>query len=150
MKAPAKFILALGFVILALALVLFTDSRRVQKSVTALDATVNRDCAPWDGAAFTVSIPYDQGSTITISIWRAPDFDLPTTYTFPDETGQVGQAYILWELDPLMPLHGEVSFQRVREGQPVEGRFSLTSEGGEQFQGSFVAAWEGRTVFCGL
>jgi hypothetical protein len=137
-------------IVLALGLALFTYSRRAQKPVMVFNATINRDCAPWDGAAFSVSMAYDQESIITVSIWRSPDFDLPSRYTFPDETGQVGQAYILWKLDQSVPLQGEISFQRVREGLPVEGRFSLTSESGEQFQGSFVAVWEDRTVFCGL
>src|SRR5512145_1801665 len=108
MKPLTRFILALGFIVLALGLALFTYSRRAQQPVQVFSATVNRDCAPWDGAAFTVSILYDQKSTITISIWQSPDFDLPATYLFPDETGRVGQAYILWEIDPLIPLHGEV------------------------------------------
>ena len=130
-------------------IVLFTFYMRSQELEQAFPATINRDCAPWDGAAFTVSIPYDSVSNITVSIWQSPDIKFPSTFSLPDETGQVGHAYILSELGPLIPLNGEVSFQHVSEGTPVEGRFSLTSERGDAFDGKFVAEWEGQIVYCG-
>lgn len=55
---------------------------------------------------------------------------------------QIGNAYILPELGPYTPLSGEVWFQRVEEGMPIEGRFSFTSERGEAYEGGFIAEWE--------
>jgi hypothetical protein len=101
------------------------------------------------GAAFTVLIPYDSTITISLSIWQSPDIKLPVTFTFPDETGQIGSAYILTELDPLQELGGKVSFLRVQEGIPVEGEFNFTTESGEQFNGSFKAEWGSQVAYCG-
>lgn len=112
-------------------------------------ATVNRDCAPWDGAAFTFMVQYDPATIIYISIWRSPDIKFPATFSFPKKTGQVGNAYILPEPGPYTLLSGEVSFQRVQEGMPLEGRFRLTSARGEIYEGTFTAEWGDQIVYCG-
>lgn len=112
-------------------------------------ATINRDCAPWDGSAFTLSIPTEDGTIIHISIWQSPDIKLPVSFSFPDETGQIGAAYILPELHPLQQFSGEVSFKRVEEGIPVEGVFNLETESGKQFKGRFKAEWGNELVYCG-
>ena len=112
-------------------------------------ATINRDCAPWDGAAFTVSIPYDSKSKVTISIWQSPDIKLPFTFSFPDETRQIGFAYILPELDPLEELTGKVTFWRVEQDVPVEGEFDFMTQRGKHFKGKFKAEWGNQIVMCG-
>ena len=122
---------------------------RDQAPAQTLQATINRDCAPWDGAAFTVSVPMKDGTIIYISIWQSPDIKLPARFSIPDETGQIGFAYILPELDPLQQLSGEVSFRRVEEGIPVEGEFDFTTESGKQFTGKFKAEWGNVTAMCG-
>ena len=147
MKSRTLFYMAIGFLILGIAW--FIYSSRSQEPVQVFPATINRDCAPWDGAAFTVLIPYDSTITISLSIWQLPDIKLPVTFTFPDETGQIGSAYILTELDHLQELDGEVSFTRVEEGIPVEGEFNLTNESGKQFKGRFEAEWGNQVVYCG-
>ena len=139
--------MAIGLVILGIAL--FTFLMRNQEPVQTLPAAVNRDCAPWDGAAFTVIIRYDAVTTITISIWKSPDFKFPSTFSLPDEAGQVGHAYVLSDVGSLVELNGDVSFQRVEEGMPLEGRLSFTSERGGQFMGRFVAEWGSQIVMCG-
>jgi hypothetical protein len=144
---------AFYFVIVTLALAagsiwLLFSTRDVQ-SRTVFRATVTRDCAPWDGAAFTISIPYDRTTTVTISIWQSPDILFPAAFSFPDETGRVGFAYSLAELDPLQPLAGRVSFTRVDRSFPVEGEFDLHTETGGQFQGKFIADWGNTYAMCG-
>ncbi len=131
--------------VIAWAILAATD----QTATQVFPATINRDCAPWDGAAFTVSIRYDSTTTITISIWKSPEISFPSTFSFPDETGQVGYAYILPELDPLLQLSGDVFFQRVDGESPVEGKFDLHTEAGQQFKGQFKAAWGNEIVYCG-
>ena len=88
MKSQKMLVLAVGLLILGLAL--FTFFARDEASLPMFSATVHRDCAPWDGVAFTVSIPYHSESVITISIWKSPDIKFPTTFSLPDEAGQVG------------------------------------------------------------
>ncbi|HXQ35220.1 MAG TPA: hypothetical protein VN843_14485, partial [Anaerolineales bacterium] len=102
-----------------------------------------------DGAAFTVAIPANDGIIIHVSIWPSPDIKLPVTFLFPDETGQVGFAYILPERDPLQELSGEISFTRVQDGIPVEGEFNFINESGKQFIGKFKAEWGNEVVYCG-
>ena len=147
MKSRILLYLATGFLIFGNALFIYAS--RNQEPVPIFPATINRDCAPWDGAAFTLLIPYDSITTISISIWQSPNIKLPVTFSFPDETGQIGFAYIWPELDPLQQLSGEVSFWRVEEGIPVEGEFSFTTESGQQFKGSFTAEWGNEVVYCG-
>jgi hypothetical protein len=126
-----------------------TPTFRLLHRPGTLAATVNRDCAPWDGSAFTISIHYDPTTTITISIWQSTDINIPTTFTFPDATGQIGYTYILPELDPLQQLSGTIFFWRVEEGSPVEGRFEFVTEAGQQFEGQFKAEWDEQIAMCG-
>ena len=99
-------------------------------------ATTNHDCAPWDGAAFTMSFRYDSITTIAISIWQPPSFTFPVPFSFPDETIRVGIAHSLPELDPLEELTGTVAFRRVEEGIPAEGEFNFMTENGKNSKGS--------------
>ena len=149
MKSQTQFFIAIGLLILVLGIASFTFSTRNQQPVQVFPATINRDCAPWDGAAFTVSIPYDSGSVINISIWQSPDIKFPSTFSFPDETGQIGFAYTLPELDPLEELTGKVTFWRVEQDVPVEGEFNFMTQRGKQFNGKFKAEWGNEVVYCG-
>lgn len=147
LKSRTLFFIAIGLLILGIAI--FTFSTRNQEPAQIFPATINRDCAPWDGSAFTLSFRYDPLTTITISIWQSPSFAFPVTFSFPDETMQVGVAYSLPELDPLEQLTGNVTFRRVETGIPVEGEFDFTTESGKQFKGQFEAEWGNEIVMCG-
>lgn len=149
MKSRTQFFVVIGLLIVIFSITWISLSTRNQEPTQVFPATINRDCAPWDGAAFTVSIPYDSTSTITISIWQSPDIKLPITFSFPDETGQIGFAYILPELDPLQQLSGKVLFRRVDSESPVEGEFNFMTESGERFKGKFEAQWGNEIVYCG-
>lgn len=144
-----QFLIVVGLIILVLSIAWYTFSMRNLEPAQAFPATINRDCAPWDGAAFTLSIPTEDGIIIHVSIWQSPAIKLPVTFSFPDETGQIGFAYILPELDPLQQLSGEIFFWRVEEGIPVEGEFNFTTESGKEFKGSFKAEWGDQVVYCG-
>ena len=89
------------------------------------------------------------GPTLDLSIWQSPEIFLPTTMTFPDQTGQVGNALLVPLFGMPEQLTGEIRFQNVRQDIPVEGRFSLKSASGEQFEGTFVAEWDDEIVLCG-
>ena len=149
MKSRTRFFIAIGLIILVLGIAWYTFSTRNLQPVQVFTATINRDCAPWDGSAFTVSIPYDSGSVINISIWQSPDIKLPVTFSLPDETGQVGNAVYLSASGEYEQLSGKVLFHRVGEEMPVEGDFTFTSERGEQFKGRFVAEWGNLIAMCG-
>ena len=135
------------FIVLGIAL--FTFFTREDEPARLFPATVNRDCAPWDGAAFTVSIQYDPGRTIIISIWKSPDIPLRSTFSFPDDSGQVGNAYLAPALGQYMVLEGEVSLQGVDGDKPIEGGFRFSSERGDLFEGLFRAEWEDKVILCG-
>ena len=120
-----------------------------QGPVQIFPATVKRDCAPWDGAAFTLSIHYDQDSVIDISIWRSPDIHGPIKFSFPDSTHSIGAAMLLQQAGAPEELTGSVHFQGVDEGIPVDGEFSLTMESGRQIEGKFIAIWANEIVACG-
>ena len=144
MKPRTQFLITIGLVILILGITWYSFSTRDLEPAQVFPATINRDCAPWDGSAFTVSVPVD-GEIINISIWQSPDISLPVTFSVPDDTGQIGFAYI----HPDNQLSGEVFFLRVDEARPVEGEFSLNDESGRQFNGKFKAEWGNVTAMCG-
>ncbi|HLA08262.1 MAG TPA: hypothetical protein VJ022_12500 [Anaerolineales bacterium] len=149
MKTRSRFFQGIGLLILLISIALFTFSARDQSRAQVFPATINRDCAPWDGSAFTVSIRYDPITTIIVSIWQSPDINIPTTFTFPDDSGQVGFAYILPELDPLQQLTGKVFFTSVESEFPVEGWFDFVTEAGQRITGRFKAEWENTVAMCG-
>ena len=145
MKPRTQFLIVIGLITLILGENWYSFSGRNLEPAPIFPATINRDCAPWDGAAFTVLIPYDSMTTISISIWQSPDIKLPVTFSFPDDIGQLGFAYLHNE----HPLSGEVSFLRVGEARPVEGEFDLRDESGKRFIGKFKAEWSKVTAMCG-
>jgi hypothetical protein len=149
MKSRNLFFVVMSLLILILGTALYIFSARNQEPLQTFPATVNRDCAPWDGAAFTVLIPLGDGRSIDISIWQSPDIKLPSTYSFPDETGQVGNALLRAQAGSPEPLTGRVSFPRVEQGVPVEGEFNLLTEAGRKFKGKFEAEWGNQIAMCG-
>ena len=149
MKPRTQFIVTVGLIILLFGITLVSFSTRDQTPAQIFPATVNRDCAPWDGSAFTITIPMSSGSSLDISIWRSPDIKFPVNYSFPDTTGQVGNVLLLLPVGLPQQLTGKVFFQRVDMENPVAGKFDLMNENGEQFKGKFVAEWENMVVYCG-
>jgi hypothetical protein len=118
-------------------------------AVLVLAATIDRDCGPADGPAFTLSIPVDAGGVAQVSIWRAPDTWRWMSYQFPDQEGQVGTATYRTEAGAFEQLAGSVSVGPVRVGNPVEGEMRLTSRSGDTLAGRFRAEWGRTTAFCG-
>lgn len=149
MKSRTQYFTIIVLLITLFAIAILTFFKRSQEQGQLFPATINRDCAPWDGAAFTVKIRMSDGLTLDISIWQSPEIKLPTTFSFSDETQQVGNVSLIPQAGMPEQLTGEVWFQSVGEGMPVEGRFNLTSERGEQFKGNFAAEWDGQIVYCG-
>jgi hypothetical protein len=118
---------------------------------SAWHGVVVRDCAPWDGAAFTLSIPLDTGRLLIVSVFQAPDLRRSTTFTFPDPTGRLGNA--VYRPEPGMgadeTLTGTITFQAVQAGLPVQGQMHLNSTSSGAFNGSFTAEWGNTTAYCG-
>jgi hypothetical protein len=112
-------------------------------------AGVEADCAPWDGPAFTASVPFDTGRLITISIYRSPDIEGRHTFAFPDSSGRVGIAMFWPEFGAAEELAGSVSFDNVQRGTPIHGTFDLRSASGVRYHGRFLAIWGQRQAYCG-
>jgi hypothetical protein len=147
MKSRTLFLIAIGLLVLGIAI--FTFSTRNQEPAQIFPATVNRDCAPWDGSAFRVSVLLEDGTVIDIGIWQVPDIKFSKTFSFPDDTGQVGYASLRSASDEYQQLSGTVFFQRVDVESPVVGRFDLVTEDGQRFEGQFEANWEDQMALCG-
>jgi hypothetical protein len=112
-------------------------------------ATIDRDCAPWDGSAFTVSVPWWDTSALVVSIWRAPDIEGPVTFSFVDSVAGDGQAARRGADGSSEVLGGTVTFEGVQLGLPVVGRIRLRSAAGTVFAGTFRAEWGTTRVYCG-
>ena len=141
--------MATGLLVLLLGITWFSFSTRHQEALQTFPATVNRDCAPWDGSAFTVSIRMNEGTIINISIWQAPDIKFPVTFSFPDYAGQVGNASYQLASGESEQLNGTVFFKHVEAASPVEGRFELVTEAGQRYEGQFKADWKDNFMLCG-
>lgn len=150
MKTRNQYFIILVLLLIALfGIAVFTFSSRSQGPEQVFTGTIDRDCAPWDGGAFTVQIPLNDGGTLSVSIWQSPEINSPSTFSFPDTTMQVGNASLLPQFGEPEQLTGQVWFQSVSQERPVEGRFSLTSERGEVLEGRFFATWGSQIVYCG-
>lgn len=121
-----------------------------------LPATVRPDCAPWDGPAFTITVPLARRSTepttiLTIAIWEPADGRTPLSFVFPRD-GARAQGSVTLQPRPGVSglLSGQVRFRSLNSRQPVEGSFDLVSKGGEIIRGTFRARWEfGQRMLCG-
>lgn len=140
--------LYLAIILLIFGITWFSFSMRNQEPVQIFDATINRDCAPWDGSAFTISIPMGDAD-LYISIYQSPDIKLPTNFLFPDNTMSVGNALLILPIGSSEQLNGKVTLQGVEQGSPVEGIFDLTTVTGEKFKGKFIAEWGNEIIYCG-
>jgi hypothetical protein len=148
MKSKTLLYTLIGTLALAIILWIYFATQTVVND-TVFKASVNRDCAPWDGMAYTITIPYRASSVINVSIWQAPDFHFPATYSFPDSSSRVGTAIYLSRSDSAQSLNGKITLQPFEVGSPIHGRFNFTSEDGEQFKGSFKAEWGNQIALCG-
>ena len=148
MRPQTKFLVIVSLMILFLGGAYYAYSAQKHEPPPVIAATIRRDCAPWDGSAFTVSILLEEGA-IDISIYQAPDINLPVRFLFPDQTGETGNALLLSSAGVPEELNGNVSFQSVVQDSAVEGVFDLHTIAGRQFKGSFVAEWKHQPVLCG-
>jgi hypothetical protein len=139
--------LLLLFSSLGFARLMFKTSN--QPAAQTFHATITRDCAPWDGGAFAVKVDLPNGNILDISIWQSPSITFPTAYTFPDSTGQVGNAILIYPAGEPESLKGTVSFTRVEEAYPLEGNFKFVTASGSQIAGIVKAEWDYQIVLCG-
>lgn len=134
-----------------------------EKERTELSATVEHDCAPWDGAAFGLWIPAarfggNPDSWIYLRIWQDPDKS-KTSFVFSDKTGKIGNVryylalkspqLIVWEKQPHQELKGQVRFIRINESESVLGEFDFLSEKSIHLKGNFEARWINKMALCG-
>jgi len=94
-------------------------------------------------------MPLEDGTVIDIAIWQAPDIKFSKTFSFPDDTGQVGNASYQSASGEYEQLSGTVFFQHVDETSPVAGWFELVTEAGQKFAGRFEAQWDNQIAMCG-
>jgi len=111
-----------------------------------IPAKIIDSCAPFDGAAFQVSI----AENIIVDIYKAPQFDNSVKFTFPTNS-QTGYARLLLPNAELLiqqrklsfkPLTGEIVFNMVKRDVPVEGSFNFVTPEGDRKQGTFKAIWQ--------
>lgn len=116
-------------------------------------AKIVESCAPFDGAAFQVSIT----DNIIIDIYKAPQFENSVKFTFPANslTGyarlRLPNAELLMQQKKLAfkPLTGEIVFNRIKTDAPVEGSFNFVTPEGERKQGAFKAIWQkSQVIIC--
>lgn len=149
MMMKSRKLLIISIALLMLGIAFFAFSPRKPEPLSMFPASASLDCAPWDGAAFTVQIPWQGGDVIDISIWQAPEIQFPVTFNFPDDTGQVGNVILTHPSGLPNALTGEVWLKNVSVGNVIQGRFNLKSEGGGLYQGQFAAQWSEQITLCG-
>ena len=149
MKPANLFLLIIGFVAFVIGVAWYMYPGRGQPAQNYA-ANIQKDCAPWDGPAFTVAIPMDEGTAVSISIWQSPEeIKSPVAFQFPDNSAQVGNASVMLPEGMPEELSGKVSFDRFGPEGPVSGQFELTNADGQQLIGTFVAEWNEVNMLCG-
>jgi len=148
MKPRTQFLIIVGLLIIVLGSAYYVYSNRAQEPLQVFAATIRRDCAPWDGSAFTVSMPIEDG-IIDVSIYQSPEMSFQAAFSFPDATGTTGIALLRLPAGVPEELSGKVSFQSVTGESPVEGEFDFGTKTGRQFKGRFIAQWRNEPILCG-
>jgi hypothetical protein len=138
----------IGLILLFTGIAWYAFAARHQIAAQIISATINRDCAPWDGSAFTISLPLEHRG-INISVYQSPDIKLPTRFSFQDDTLSSGNVLLILPVGSPEQLTGHVYFQRVNRDVPVEGTFDLITKAGEHFKGKFIAEWGNEIIYCG-
>jgi hypothetical protein len=125
-------------------------------------ATVEPDCAPWDGAALAFWIPTERlggprDGWLLLRIWRPPT-RAAGRYDFPDTTDRIGRvvhfvslsspAAIVWETQPYEELRGVVRVDRVDTNHPVRLDLDLSAATGTRLAGRVEAQWIEARVVC--
>ncbi len=145
-----------GLLALGLSTNLLASPGQQPGSATPLPAQIWNDCAPWDGPAFTITVPLARRSAeaptiLTIAIWEPADGRTPLSFVFPRD-GARAQGSVTLQPRPGVSglMSGQVRFRSLHSRQPVEGSFDLVSKGGEIVRGTFRARWvDGQRVLCG-
>jgi hypothetical protein len=138
----------IGLILIITAIAWYAFAARNQRPVQIISATINRDCAPWDGSAFTISVPLESRG-INISVYQSPDIKLPTSFSFQDDPMSTGNALLILPVGSPEQLTGHVYFQRVSQDVPVKGTFDLVTNTGKHFKGKFIAEWGNEIIYCG-
>jgi len=118
-------------------------------------AEVRRDCAPWDGDAFSVSISTVadvrkiEPPFIHVSVFQTPNLKRGGRFAFPDGSRRIGAAFIQPSSGSVVQLRGTVSFTSVILGETVEGQFDLLDAGSKRYVGRFRANWMSIRTSCG-
>lgn len=114
-----------------------------------------RDCAPWDGAAFTVAVgrpgqkDVDRAQPwLRIAIWHEASIRNPVTYRFPDTDGKTGAVQYGGTAFPSVT--GTVSFTRAVFGDDLDGSFAFVAPDGQKIVGRFHGRWSPDVAVCGL
>lgn len=120
---------------------------------TIAAAHIARTCAPWDGAAFSVSVPVGHGvdpaalPALQLSVWSSPQFDGERTVVFADGDDRAGLAFHVETPERTTPLTGEVTFRQAADGG-IEGTLRLKDADGRRFERRFRGRLDGGAVMC--
>ena len=112
------------------------------------------DCAPWDGAAFTIAIGQPGSKSVDaehawlmISIWHPAASRHAATYRFPDRDGKTGAVQYNGTAFPSVT--GTVSFPRATVADEISGAFDFIAPDGRRLAGPFRGKWSPRRAMCG-
>ncbi|MBP6750240.1 MAG: hypothetical protein KA144_11415 [Xanthomonadaceae bacterium] len=118
-----------------------------------MNARVEKTCAPWDGAAFVLSVRLGRSDDpmalpgLRLSVWRSPLFDRAQTVAFVEDAAEIGVVSHIDEAERSTTLEGEARFIPVANGA-IEGTLNLKSTDGRRFERRFRAPPTG-TPLCG-
>jgi hypothetical protein len=112
-----------------------------------LQGQARRDCAPWDGPAFTLLLPAPgvgdrRDVPLWISIWQAPAIRTPRPLPLPVGS-KLGAAVLHPPRGQVQLLQGSVRIEKAVPEVPVRGQFDLHSPLGARYRGRFLAPWRG-------
>jgi hypothetical protein len=113
-------------------------------------ASASQDCTGRGAWKFGIWIDITQQDVIVISVYEAPSFESPVTFSFPSGSFNRHEAMIYRPGGLQEPLAGKVELSHAVQAIPTDGRFDLQTPGGEQFIGKFKAEWGDVIINCDL
>ena len=120
------------------------------ESLRTYSASASQDCAGRGAWKFGIWIDITQQDMIVISVYEAPSFESPVTFSFPSGAFNKHDA-VLYRFGGIQEsLSGKVEFFQAVQAITIEGRFNLQTPSGEQFIGKFKAEWGDVVINCDL
>ncbi|MGA9533872.1 MAG: hypothetical protein WBR18_14225 [Anaerolineales bacterium] len=150
-RSPAAIVLTVAALLAACGL---AGQPAPVESATTYHGTIQRSCAPWDGAALAVNLDRSSGrgpDQLQIQLWRATLPAPAEVLALPEQSAGGGQVFICDGVpDCAAAERARLVFESAPDDPTVRGRLQASWPGQPGLEVRFSATWaEQQAVLCG-